>query len=144
VVNRPSSRAATVGLAVAIALSVLITAAGTWLFFSGALRSLEQWSAIKYVALGLVAALAATVWLRRTLSTPAKGDPLWFLFRLCGAMSLVALAVLFLWQGLYPEVPPLWDSVGTFSALALVVVVQALALYRLSRRVRAWRDTRET
>jgi drug/metabolite transporter (DMT)-like permease len=144
VVNRPSRRAATVGFAVAIALSVLITAAGTWLIFSGALRSLEQRSTITYAAAGLVAALAATVWLRRTRLTPAKSDPLWFFFRLCGGVSLVALAVLFFWQGFYPPVPPLWDSVGIFSAFALVVVVQTLALYRLLRRIRGQHHTRET
>ena len=134
--SRGSRRDVTAPLAVAITLGVLITGTGTWFFLSGTLHSLERRSAITYAALGLAAALAASVWFRRMGLTPAKRDPLWFLFRLCGALSLVLLAVLFLWQGLYPPVPLLWNSVGTFSALALAVTYVALALCRVVQRIR--------
>jgi fucose 4-O-acetylase-like acetyltransferase len=142
--NSSGLRGATARLVVAISVGVLIAVAGTWFLFSEAFASLERRSAFTYAALGMVSLLAATVWLRRTRSASARRDPLWFLFNLCGALSLVILTVLFLWQGLFREIPPLWDSVGTFSALALVVVYIVLALYRLSRRIRARQHTGET
>jgi hypothetical protein len=144
VANNSSPRSATVRLVVAIALGVLISVVGTWFFFSGGHSSLEREYTFTYLALGIVGLMAAGLWFRRMQSTPAKHDPVWFLFRLCGALSLVAVAVLFLWQGLYPPIPPLWSSLGTFSAMALVVVYVVLALYRLVQRIRNYTQSSHT
>lgn len=144
VANSSSPRGATARLVVAIALGVLIAVAGIWLYVSEALPSLERGSAFTYAALGMVSVLAASVWFRRMRSTLARRDPLWFLFHLCGALSLTILAVLLLWPGLFGRISPFWDSVGAFSALALVVVYIVLALYRLGRRIRAQHHTGET
>lgn len=136
-------RSDAIWLPAAVTLGAVIVAVCAWLFFSGRIRSLEESYAITYVVLGVIATLAAILWIRRVTITPAKRDPLWFLFRLCGAVSLVVLAVLFLWRGFYSNIPPLWDSIGIFSALALIVVVQILALYRLCRRIRRQYRSRE-
>jgi fucose 4-O-acetylase-like acetyltransferase len=144
VATSSNPRGATSRLVMAIALGVLISIGGMWLFFSDALPSLERRSVFTYFALGMVAVLAAGVWFRRIQSKLGKRDALSFLFHLCGALSLVTLAVLFLLQGLIPEIPPLWDEVGIFLALALASIYVTIALYRIVQRIRNYRYTSET
>ena len=86
------------------------------------------------LAIGLFAALAAFIWLRRMKVTPANTDPVSFFYRLCKALSLAILAVLIVSWGFGGLISPTWVFVGLLSAGAFLVAAYILLLYRTFRR----------
>lgn len=129
-------------LTIAILLGTVALAVLIWLFASGTLSSLEEGKAtITDLAIGVFAALAAIVWLRRMRLAEAKTDPLLFLYRLCKALSLVILAALVISWGYDGLISPTWGWLGIFSAGGFLVAGYILLLCRTLRRTGESRDT---
>lgn len=130
------SKSGSVRLAIAISLGVALLALAIWFSFSETLRSLEHRSRLTYLAIGLFAASAATIRLRRMKLTPLEKEPALFLYRLSEGLGLIVLAVLLFSWGLGGFLSLEWQWVGIFSAGAFILAAYFLIIYRTLPRAR--------
>ncbi len=118
-----------------IAIGIVLLGVWAWLFFTGELQLLEQKYALTYIVAAILAIAAAGSWLARLLSQPAKQDSLRFFYRCCGMLSLLALAVIFIWNAI-GDLPSSLGASLVLLAFVLVVAIQILSVFYFFKQIR--------